>query len=39
MIDNHLLITSALTSALSKITIKKCILLSSIYLKDPGYVG
>jgi len=39
MIDSHLLVTSALTSALSKIPIKKCLLLSSIYLKDAGYVG
>lgn len=38
MIDYHLLNTSKIATTLEKITVLKCVHLSSIYNHDPGYV-
>lgn len=39
MVECHLIQTSRIISALSTLKIVKCVLLSSVFLKDPGYVG
>jgi hypothetical protein len=39
MIKHHLLTTGAITSVLSQIQIARCLLLSSIYAKSPGYLA
>ena len=36
---SHLLTTSVISQALSKVKISRCLLLSSIYLKSAGYVS
>ena len=39
VISNHLVTTGSITQVLAGVKVGKCLLLSSIYLKDAGYVG
>ncbi len=39
MVEYHLVTTSSIIKVFSKIKIGKCILLSSVYVKDPGYIS
>jgi hypothetical protein len=39
VVDYHLLTTSRIVSVLSQVKINRCVLLSSIYLREGGYVG
>ena len=38
IVNNHTLATSKIAAALGKINIEKCVLLSSVYVRGPGYV-
>mgnify|MGYP006897115446 CR=1 FL=1 len=38
-INNHLILTGDIIKEMTGITIDRCLLLSSIYLKEAGYVG
>ena len=39
VVDYHLFATSCVVEVLSRITVERCVLLSSIYVKEGGYVG
>lgn len=39
VVDYHLYATSCVVEVLSRIIVERCVLLSSIYVKEGGYVG